>query len=224
MKKLSGKTVLEHVIERVGQSKYLDQIIVATTTDYKDQAIYEEALRCGAKSFKGSEDDVLERYYLAAKQYGAKHIARVTADCPLIDPWVIDKVISRYRSGEYDLATNAGPNISERTYPRGLDVEVFSFNFLEQANQLATKNYQREHVTPYMYEHNEKVLVCKNATDLSHYRLTLDTEEDLALIEKIYEYLYKGSHDFYLDEILELFKEEPSLYKINAHIEQKKYY
>lgn len=220
MKQLQGKTVLSHVIERVRQSKLIDEIIIATTVDEKDDVVNDEAIRCGAKVFRGSEEDVLSRYYYAAKTYNIDVIVRITSDCPLIDPNVIDELIACYLNGQYSLVTNAGSDLSHRTYPRGLDTEVFSMEVLEEAFHNARQSYQHEHVTPYIYENKEGIRYYKNDTDFSQYRLTLDTEEDFTLIKEIYDRLY--SRSMYLSDIMDLFRQEPHLFSINAHIEQKK--
>jgi spore coat polysaccharide biosynthesis protein SpsF len=222
MKELKGKTVLSHVIERVRQSKLIEDIIIATTIHSGDDIIEKEALNYGSKVFRGSEEDVLSRYYYAAKENKVDIIVRITSDCPLIDPIVIDEIIEFYLKGQYDLVTNAGSDLTKRTYPRGLDTEVFSFEVLENAFLNGKENYHREHVTPFIYEHSKKIYYFKNKVDYSKYRWTLDTEEDYKLISEIYKRLYKGTHDFYLSDIIELFKEEPVLFTINAHIEQKK--
>jgi len=222
MKNIQGKTVLEHVIERVKQSKLIDEIIIATTTNERDTVIENEALRCGVKVFRGSEDDVLSRYYYAAKDNNFDVVIRITSDCPLIDPVIVDEIIDFYKTHDFDIVTNAGIDLTNRTFPRGLDVEVFSFNLLEKAYNNATEKYQKEHVTPYIYETSNNVFYYKNKTDYSKYRWTLDTEEDFELIEEIYNSLYHGVHDFYLIDIIKLFEKKPELYEINAHIEQKK--
>lgn len=222
MKKIQGRSVLEHVIERVKQSKLIDEIIIATTTHEHDSVIEAEASRCGVKSFRGSEEDVLSRYYYAAKSNELDVVVRITSDCPLIDPIIIDNVIEFYESHNYAIVTNAGNDLHNRTYPRGLDVEVFSFTLLENAYHDAKEKHQREHVTPYIYETSKSVAIYKNEIDYSEYRWTLDTEEDFELICEIYRYLYKGSHDFYLEEIVNLVNARPELKMINAHIEQKK--
>lgn len=222
MKDLEGKTVLEHVINRVRQSKMIDEIIIATTTHDRDDVIETEALRCGVKVFRGSEDDVLSRYYYAAKENGLDVVVRITSDCPLIDPKVLDEVIQCYLNNDYDIVSNAGSDLSKRTYPRGLDTEVFSFKVLENAFTNAKETYQREHVTPYIYENSIGVYYYKNDIDYSKYRWTLDTDEDFKLIFEIYKHLYNGEHDFYLSDIVKLFEAKPELFNINAHIEQKK--
>ncbi|NBG89529.1 cytidylyltransferase domain-containing protein [Isachenkonia alkalipeptolytica] len=222
MKKLQGKTVLEHVIERVKQSKLIDEIIIATTTHGRDDVIETEALWCGVKVFRGSEDDVLSRYYYAAKENHLDVVVRITSDCPLIDPQILDEGIQYCVNNNYDIVSNAGSDLSKRTYPRGLDTEIFSFEVLEKSFAYAKETYQREHVTPYIYENFNNAYYYKNDIDYSKHRWTLDTDEDFLLISEIYKHLYHGEHDFYLSDIVSLFDVKPELFSINAHIEQKK--
>lgn len=222
MKKIKDETVLSHVIERVRKAKTIDEIIIATTTLEQDQSIVNQGLQSNIKVFRGSETDVLSRYYLAAKENNVDIIIRITSDCPLIDPNIIDELVEHYQNSNYDIVTNAGNDISNRTYPRGLDTEVFSFEMLEAGYENATKDYQREHVTPYIYENAKSIYYYKNAHNFSEYRWTLDTEEDFQLIKEIYDVLYHGEHSFYMEDIIRLFKERPELYEINKNIEQKK--
>jgi spore coat polysaccharide biosynthesis protein SpsF len=223
LKDLMGKTILQHVIERVQQAQSIDEIVIATTTLGHDDMVVDEAVKCGVKYFRGSEDNVLARYYLGAKENSADIIVRITSDCPLIDPFVIDEIVNFFKNEKkYQIVTNASSDLSKRTYPRGLDTEVFSFEMLEVAFEKAEKKYQREHVTPYIYENSESIYYYQNAVDYSKYRLTLDTIEDFILIKEVYGYLYKGKHNFYLAEIMNLFEQHPELTKINSHIKQKK--
>ncbi|VXB47184.1 Spore coat polysaccharide biosynthesis protein F, CMP-KDO synthetase [Exiguobacterium sp. 8H] len=220
--KLQGRTVLDHVIARVKQAKLIDEIIVATTTLSEDDVLSEEAKRYGVRVYRGSSDNVLSRYYEAAMEAEAEVVIRITSDCPLIDPFIIDHVIQQYRDTTNHLVTNVGTKPSERTFPRGLDVEVFSFESLFDAYHHATKDYEQEHVTPLIYEQHQHNVSCyDNETNYSQHRWTLDTPEDLKLISEIYSRLYKGEHDFYLEDIIRLFKEDPQLIEINKHIEQK---
>lgn len=219
---LKGETVLQHIVERVRQSKKVDEIIVATTSNENDDIIEKEALKYGVKVFRGSEEDVLARYYLAAQKYKLDIITRITADCPLVDPNIIDDMLEKFESRNIDLLSNGGANLSDRTFPRGLDVSIFSYKALCDAFNNATKSYQREHVTPYIYE-NYKVMYYKNDKDFSNHRWTLDTKEDFILISKIYDILYKGKHDFYFRDILNIFEVNPHLILINQNIEQKTY-
>lgn len=222
MKNIQGKTILGHVIERVKQSTLIDEIIIATTTLNKDSVIETESLNHGVKVFRGSEDDVLSRYYYAAKENDLDVVIRITSDCPLIDPNILDKVINCYLENNYEVVSNTGSEIHDRTFPRGLDTEIFSFKILEYAFHNANEKYQREHVTPYIYENTDKKYCYKNDVDYSKYRWTLDTEEDFELISEVYNHLYKGEHDFYLEDIVQVFEQYPTLHSINAHIEQKK--
>lgn len=221
MKNLLGKTVLAHVIERVKQAKILDDIIIATTKKDDDDCIADEALRCGVKVFRGSEEDVLSRYYFAAKENNTDIIVRITSDCPLIDPNVINDIVSFFKQNRYDIVTNAGIDLTQRTYPRGLDTEVFSYTVLEEAYKNATEKYQREHVTPYIYENAKRIFYYKNDINYSHYRWTLDTEEDWMLIKKLYEHLYHGKHDFYMSDVLMVMEQNPELFQINKDVKQK---
>lgn len=219
---IQDKSILEHDILRIKQSKEIDEIVIATTTNDKDDKIVDEANRLGVKSFRGSEDDVLSRYYLAAKENNGDIIVRITSDCPLIDPNIIDDIIKFYKESDYDLVTNAGADLSKRTFPRGLDTEVFSFRVLKEAYNLAKKKYQKEHVTPYIYEKDKyKKYYYINDIDYSKYRWTLDTEEDFELINEIYKGLYKGKHDFYLEDIVKFVEKDERLMSINQHIQQK---
>ncbi|WP_262429762.1 glycosyltransferase family protein [Paratissierella segnis] len=222
MKDLFGKPVLSHDIERIKQASAIDEIVVATTLSDEDDIIVRQAFKDGVKIYRGSENNVLSRYYQAGMEFSADVVVRITSDCPLIDPNIADEVINFYLNNDYDLVTNAGLYVENRTYPRGLDLEVFSIKSLKEAYENAKKDYQLEHVTPYIYENSDKIFYYKNSKDESKHRWTLDTEEDFELIKAIYGDLYKGVHNFYLDDILNLFNKKPELFYINSHIEQKK--
>lgn len=225
MKQLCGKTVLAHVITRVKACSLVDEVVVATTTSSTDDVIVAEAEKYGAKSFRGSEANVLERYYLAAKEYQAEVVVRVTSDCPLFDFEVLTAML-KYFQEETDegLQIDYLSNCLNRSYPRGLEAEIFTFNVLEKTWQEARQNYEIEHVTPYIYEHPELFSLHNqtNDDDLSDYRWTLDTEDDWKLIETIYRRLYTESKVFTTDEVILFLQSNPELLKINAHVEQKK--
>ncbi|MCR8744768.1 glycosyltransferase family protein [Romboutsia lituseburensis] len=221
LKLLKGETVISHVVQRVRQCKCIDGIVIATSLLDKDLEIVEEAKNIGVSYFRGSEQDVLNRYYEASELINADIIVRITSDCPLIDPIVVDEIVKFYINNNYNIVTNAPADLTKRTYPRGLDTEIFSFEVLKIANLYASKKYQREHVTPYIYENTDKIYYYINKKDYSKYRWTLDTEEDFILISKIYDYFYKGEHNFYLDEIVKYMENNPDLYKINKCIAQK---
>lgn len=222
MKDLCGKPVLSHDIERIKQANTIDEIVIATTLSEIDDIIVRQSIKDGVKVYRGSEDNVLSRYYEASIEYKADVIVRITSDCPLIDPHIIDEVINFYLQNEYDLVTNAGIFSENRTYPRGLDVEVFSFKMLKEAFNKANREYHLEHVTPYIYENSNNIYYYKNNEDKSNHRWTLDTDEDFELIQAIFHDLYEGTHNFYFNEILDLFDRKPKLFNINNHVEQKK--
>lgn len=224
MKKLCGKSVLEHVIHRVQACHLLDDVVVATTTSPADDIIVAEAVQCGAKWFRGSEEDVLDRYYRAAKQFHADVIVRVTADCPLFDPELVKEMLECFH------ARNAGDrkidylsNTLSRTYPRGLDAEIFTFEALEKAHRDANMLHEREHVTPYIYQHPKTFFLqdFMNEEDLSSHRWTLDTEQDLMFFQEVYSALFREGAVLATSEVLSLLQERPELMAINADVEQK---
>lgn len=224
MKKIFDKTVLEHVVCRLTKSEFLSDIIIATTVGECDNDIYKEAERLSVKSYRGSENDVLSRYYNAAKENGSDIVVRVTSDCPVIDPQIIDSMLEKflklYKNNEIDYMSNT----LKRTFPRGLDAEIIPFAVLEKANIEANKQYEREHVTPYIYQNYGifKLVGFENSVNYSEYRWTLDTPEDFEVITRIYEELYKTDGMFYLDDIIDLMKRCPEIKNINDNIEQKK--
>ena len=224
LRDLCGKPVLAHVIQRVRQMQTVDDIVIATTTRDQDDVLADLCGDLSVNCFRGSEADVLARYYHAARENHADHVVRITSDCPLYDPVVGDLVIDFYHDHGYDIVSNAGALDSKRTYPPGLDTEVFSFRALEEAFQLATETYQREHVTPYIYEQQaNRVYHFNYPEDFSHFRWTLDTPEDYRLIQEVYDKLYRGEHDFYMMDIVALMKQAPHLPQLNASVRQKKY-
>ena len=168
--------------------------------------------------FRGEEQDVLDRYYQAARANAADAVVRITSDCPLIDPELVDETVEVFRDEHADYASNVFP----RTYPRGLDTEVFSFDALDRAWREAREAHQREHVTPYLYEHPQifKLASLSGAADYSRYRWTLDTREDLELLRAIYS-RFDGRDDFSWQEVLRLMEREPELAELNSQVLQK---
>ena len=211
---ISGKPLLEHVLDRVQLSRLIDRIIIATTTEEKDHVILEMGQSWGIDNYTGSEEDVLDRFYQAAKIYGAETVVRITPDDPFKDPEVIDRVIGYYLEHKDNL--DYVSNTIKATYPEGLDVEVFSFDALERAWQEAEKPSEREHVTPYICNHPElfRLANVENDEDLSHLRWTLDTEADLRFTREVYARLYHGQV-FLMKDILTLLRAEPELAQIN---------
>lgn len=223
LKEVMGKPLLEYQIERLRRVKLADDIIIATTENDTDLPIVRLCERLYIRYFRGSENDVLARYYYAAKQYGADTVVRITSDCPIIDPEVINEIINFYldNTSKYDYISNG----IERTYPRGMDTEVFSFKALEGAFYNAKRDYEREHVTPYIYSQavaGGRILNYPYKVNCSQHRWTVDTPEDFLLIKQIIENLYINNKNFSLEDCLALLDKNPSWMEINAHIEQKK--
>jgi len=217
---IEGKPMLWQVINRLRHSRLLHDIVVATSVNHQDDVIEEFCKTGNICYFRGSENDVLQRYYNAATKFEAELIVRVTSDCPLIDPNVVDRVISSYleNSENYDYASNT----IKRTYPRGLDTEVFPYKILERCYEKATRGYEREHVTAYIYEHPDMFILLnvENNQNLSHLRWTVDEELDLRFVREIYKRLNKRN-SFFMEDILRVLEKEPSLSEINKGVEQK---
>jgi len=213
---IGGKSMLARVVRRAVRAKTLDAIVVATTTDPRDEEIVTECFRLGVSCFRGSEEDVLDRYQSASIAYPAKGIVRITSDCPLIDPDVIDQVVSTWQDSSFDYVSN-GP-----TWPRGLNVEVFSRTALAQAWEQAHLPWQRSHVTPYLYQNPNLFRIGNVAApeDYGHLRWTVDTPEDLTLVRSLYEHL-GNRDDFGWQEALTVVEQNPNLLEINRGISQK---
>ncbi|MEY9979961.1 cytidylyltransferase domain-containing protein [Lysinibacillus sp. RC79] len=220
LKEVNRKPLLAYQIERMRKSSLIDELVIATTPNGNDDII-RLCDKLDVSYYIGSESDVLARYYEAAKKYEADVIVRMTSDCPLIDPKIIDNVIQYYIDRQCDYASNT----QVRTFPRGMDTEVFSIKSLENAYLNANLEYEREHVTPYLYlnpsQFNIKQYIQSDADD-SQLRLTVDTSEDFDLISKLISKLYPIDENFNLSMILEELKNNPELVKINKHIVQKK--
>jgi spore coat polysaccharide biosynthesis protein SpsF (cytidylyltransferase family) len=218
---ICGKAVLFHIIDRLKACELLDEIVIATTVSDKDDVIF-DAVSNYDKSiglFRGPEENVLERYYLAAKKANTDVIVRVTSDDPLLDPSVIDDLIREFLRNDCDYVSNS----LNKTFPLGLDAEVFSFKTLERAYHDASRAYEKEHVTPYIIENPDKfkLLNVANDIDLSHLRWTMDTKEDFEFINTVYKRIFPKKHLFLMDDVLELLDKEPELIEINKHIKQK---
>ncbi len=243
---IAGKPMLVRVVERACRASTIDDIVVATTQDQMDDPIAVLCESLGYACFRGSTFDVLDRYYQAARQFEADIIIRITADCPLIDPIVIDRTVqaffgktnkddillsdkgcSQLHPGDFDsfdFAANRLPPPWGRTYPIGLDTEVCTFKGLEICWHEAEELHQREHVMPFFYDHLERfrVLLVNNPSDFGKLRWTVDTSADLELIRKIFTF-FPDRDDFFWLEILELFEKHPDLAKINNYISAKDY-
>lgn len=224
LKKVEGKPLLEHLLLRLKRAKTPDKIIVATTDQKDDDAVARIAKRQNIETYRGSENDVLDRYYWAAKNANADTIIRITGDCPLIDPHIVDNVVNYYKKNypKFDYVCNA----LVPTFPDGMDVEVFLFDALQRAWNNARLASEREHVTPYIHNHPEQFRVynLKYHLDYSWMRLTIDNPEDFLLIKKVFAHLYKRKKFFNLSDILVLEKHYPKLFLLNAHIKRNEGY
>ncbi len=219
---LEDRSSLELMLERITRARLIDTVIIATGASPANDPIAALSDRLGYTCFRGDEDDVLDRFYQAAVRHGACHLVRLTGDCPLIDPELIDNVIDFYRSGGFDYVSNT----IEPTFPDGLDVEVFSFSALEQAWQEATLYSQREHVTPFLYTQPERFTIGSftGPQDNSAMRWTLDEPEDLAFIRQIYDELYSANPCFSTEDVFALLLQKPDLGTINSRIKRNEGY
>ena len=207
-------TVLDYVIDQVKYSQKIEKIIVATTNLIEDDLICKYANLQKIECFRGSSEDVLDRFYQCAKKYSAKTIVRITADNPLIDPNIIDKIINEYN--KCDFITNT----LERTFPYGTEVEVFSFVSLEKAWQIAKKPSDREHVTFYLWMQPERFKLFRYdyPINLSKFRFNLDYIQDYCLIRSVFEALYPQNNLFTLEDTIDWLKQNPKILKFNDMI------
>ncbi|OAM92855.1 spore coat polysaccharide biosynthesis protein SpsF [Pelosinus fermentans] len=220
LKTVLDKPLLEYQIERLRRIKLADEIVIAITTNDTDQPIVDFCNRLDLPFFRGSEEDVLSRYYGAAVEHSADVVVRVTSDCPVIDPVLSDGVIDFFfkPQNDYDY-------LRLFQYPRGLDTEVFTFKALEESYFEAKKQPEREHVTPFLYRHPEryKVKYMTPLEDYSHHRWTVDTPEDFELIKRIIEELYPVKKMFDFVDIIKVIQRNPEWYYINDGVRQKEY-
>lgn len=218
---IGGKPAIQHVVERARKAARVNMVVLATTSESADDALAVWAEKNSVPCFRGSEDDVLDRYYQCAKAQEADVVVRITGDCPLLDPEALDQVIAAYIEGDCDYASNTHPP----TYPDGLDCEAFSFAALERAWREARLASEREHVTPYVWKHPEMFRI-KNVTsneDLSNHRWTLDTPEDLIFIRHILT-ACSVQGDCSLLGVLAVLAQHPEWKAINAQFERNEGY
>ena len=214
VKKINNKTILEILIRRLSKSKHISKTIVACSNNRNDKEIVTICKKLGVNYFIGSENDVLDRFYHAAKKYKGINIVRITADCPLIDPQIVDDVINNFFLKNVDYSSNTNPP----TFPDGLDVEVFKFSVLKEAYMNAKKSVEREHVTPFIINNKKfRKFNLKNSIDCSSLRLTLDEKEDFILISNIIKN-FKNNLNFSLKNILNLNKNKKKFFLINSHL------
>lgn len=205
LKSVLGKPMLERQIERVKGTKLIDQIVIATSTNSADYPIIRLSNQLGVSVFRGSETNVLDRFYQAAKKFEADVVVRLTGDCPLIDSKFIDQVISLRKRNSADYASNRSIN---KAVPSGMDAEAFMFKTLQIAHHQATSSFDREHVTPFIYNHPRQFKLVavsenKNKQQLK-WHLSVDRPKDLKLVRSIYSRLYHYNPRFKLTDIISL--------------------
>ena len=211
---LNGETLLECLMKQLDFSKSLDRKVIATTTSKEDDVIFDLAKSKGFDVFRGSKEDVLDRYYQCASLYKMKTIVRITADDPLIDPELVDMVIQTFETTNFDYVSNC----QIRTFPFGTEAEIFSFETLTRAWQNAKTSIEREHVTTYIVNHPEdfSIKCIKMTPKISHLRWTVDKKEDFDFVKTIYNKLNK--HPILLQDVLEIIQNEPEILEINKKI------
>ena len=213
-KKINNKSLIEILLARLSQSKRIDKIILATSVNSVNDKLSKDVKALGYDVFRGSEDNVLERYYLAAKQYNPSTVIRITGDCPIIDPILVDQIVDMYIKNDADYVSNNHPP----TYPDGLDTEVFSFKALEISWQEANKDDELEHVTPFIKKHSRfKKLSYENKINFSKERWTVDEVEDFEVIENIIDHFHPNIF-FSWHDVLELKNDYPNYFSANKNI------
>ena len=215
LKDLCGMPALYRMIERIRNCKHVDEVVIATSTMKCDDIIVEQCDMWGVSSFRGSDDDVLERYWGAAHAYPADVYMRVTSDNPLVDPGYLDECVEFFFDNGYRYVR------CDEKAVNGMECEIFWADLLDEAYENSTESYEREHVTPYMYWKQDSIGIVPFKCDGSKYRLTLDMPEDYEVIKRVYEALYQPGNRFNMDEILGYLDEHPEILAINAQIQQK---
>jgi spore coat polysaccharide biosynthesis protein SpsF len=225
LKNINNHPMLYWVLSRAGRSEKIDEMVVATTLDDSDDPVAEWCQYNNTHCFRGNTFDVLDRYYQAAKKFQADVVVRLTADCPLIDPKLIDDVLDAFFENNVDFGANRLPPPFTRTYPIGLDIEVASFKALTEAWKKAKLPFEREHVMPYLYAIKDRynILVLEADNDHGSRRWTVDTPEDLEFMRALYK---KPGYqiDFPWKEVLKFLDENPDLEQINADIAHKTFF
>ncbi len=221
MRLVLGKPLLELLVERLKRASRVNEVVIATTTNDGDDQVESLTQRLGIGCSRGSEHDVLDRVLCAAHAARADVIVEITGDCPLIDFQVIDKLVDVYQANDFDYVAN----VLKRTYPRGLDTQVFATSVLEEVARLTDDPVDHEHVSLYIYEHPERFKLHNVESGLPEeywdLRLTVDTAEDFELVRRIYEELYPVNPAFTIQDVIRLFQRQRELRGVNQHIIQK---
>jgi spore coat polysaccharide biosynthesis protein SpsF len=215
LKPILGAPMLQRQIERLKSVRRMDRLVVATSDQENDTPLAALCESIGVECFRGNLDDVLDRFYKCAISYAPETVVRITGDCPLIDPQVVDTAIEYFQSHEYDYVSNS----LTRTFPDGLDVEVFTLQSIKTAWREAALPSEREHVTPFIYKNPDKFSIGQftNPIDLSEHRWTVDEQADYELVNIVYETLYPKKRNFSMQDVLELLKARPKLRELNSH-------
>jgi spore coat polysaccharide biosynthesis protein SpsF len=232
MMPILGKPMLQHIVERLRSVEAIDKVVVATSVSGKDDRLAEFCDDCSIPFYRGSEEDVLDRFYHVAKNFGGEHLIRITGDCPLIDPLVVSRLIAYYfQNGFYFCGVAAGAGVADREvvgrYPDGLDAEIFSMDILTTTWREAIRQLHREHVTPFIWQQPERFrlgTLYPDNGDYSHCRWTIDNLEDFKLVQWIYEQLYPDNPYFDMEEILDLLNRHPEKASENRHFIGKEGY
>lgn len=224
LRPILGRPMLSYMIERVRRIERLDEILIATTELDSDQPIVDFCRKEKISVFRGNEKDVLDRYYQAAKFIRAEVVVRLTSDCPLIDPAVVDQILDTFyqHCPEIDFVGNVKP----ATFPDGMDTEIFSFNALERSWKETKNPLEREHVTPYFYDEpgRFRALNVEAKEDLSRYRVTVDYPEDFEIVTELIQALYKQNHAFSYEEMVDYLESHPQILRKNAKYQRNPWY
>ena len=216
---IEGKSVLSHVCERVGRARSIDRVILALPDTAEDDALAAHAGTLTDFVYRGSETDVLDRYFQAASHFGSTRIFRITSDCPLVDPQIVDNMHQSFEQVRADYMSN----MLRPGLPRGLDAELFEFSSLEKAWREARQPHEREHVTPYIYRNPDLFNIQGHEEPISRaeWRWTLDTQADFDFVSAVYKALYTPGEQFGFTDIEALLLQRPDIVELNAHISQK---
>lgn len=222
LKEILGRPLLGLLIERLKRCTRLNELVIATSMNELDDVIFGYCMRNGVAVYRGSENDVLSRYAEAARAFDADVVVRICADSPLIDPVLIDDLISEFLGGP--ISCDYISNTINQTYPLGMNAEVFSAEALADANINARLPYEREHVTPYIYGNPDRYNIREKHAeqDYSKIRLTVDVPEDFDLVKSVFESIYPNNTKFGLEDIISLYRDSPEMFDINAHVQQNR--
>ena len=209
LKKIGNRTALKMLLDRLKKTKSVRNIVIILPKNKKNNFLQKYVKTLGYKTFRGSENNVLDRYYKASKKFNSENIIRITSDCPFIDVATLNKMVEIFASLDYDYMSNIDP----RTFPKGLDIEIFTFKTLKKSWSLAKTKYDKEHVTPHMVRNkNISHYNFKNNVNYSNLRITLDTSKDLEILNNIYNKL-RNIRNFELSDIIKLYKKFPKIFK-----------